>query len=101
MANKHPSKIDRNKAISWLNEKWDGEKLCPVCKKNHWHIPDQLVETRPFYGGNLFVGGAIYPSLAITCLNCGNTVFFNAMVAQLLDKADPSPPEVKENNDNG
>ncbi len=83
-------KIDREKAIKWLNEKWKGDKLCPVCKTNSWDLPEILGEVRQFQGGGLVVGGPVFPVFPLTCKTCGHTLFFNALVMGIIQ------PEAKE-----
>lgn len=79
-----PNKFDLDKAISWLNEKWQGPKICPICKSNSWNIGDRPVELREFHGEGISFGGPIYPLLSVTCKVCGNTILFNAIVSELI-----------------
>ena len=78
-------KLDRGKALAWLNEQWKGNKLCPICSENSWSISEDLVEVRPYKGGALVVGGSLFPFLVVTCRNCGHTLFFNAVIAGLVE----------------
>ena len=82
--------LDREKAIEWLEKHWKGTKACPICASNTWAIGEKPVEVRDFRGGGLFVGGPVYPLLIVTCQTCGNTLFFNALVARLLKTAEAS-----------
>lgn len=72
--------------MAWLNDRWQGQKTCPVCSNNKWQLGG-LVELRPYTGGGLVIGGGVFPTLQVICENCGNTLLFNALVAGLL------PPE--------
>lgn len=91
-----PKKIDRQKAANWLNSKWTGQKVCPICKNNNWHIPEELSEARAFFGGGFVVGGPIAPLLCVTCSNCGHVLNFNALVMGLVgDDKDKKPDQDK------
>jgi len=87
--------IENKKSLAWLNDKWQGLKICPVCKNNNWNVSERPVELREFHGGGLTIGGPIYPLLAVTCQVCGNTILFNAIVAGLVSPEKPNPPETK------
>ena len=60
--------------------------MCPVCMNNQWSASDELLEMRPYRGGNLVTGGSIYPFIVVTCSRCGHTLFFNAVLAGLLEE---------------
>ena len=81
-------KLDKEKAIAWLNERWQGNKLCPICTNNSWSVSDDLVEIRPYKGGTLVVGGPLYPLMIVTCNTRGHTLLFNAIVAGLVHGAE-------------
>ena len=83
--------LDKDKAAAWLNQRWVGAKTCPICSKNNWSISDEPLELRPYHGGGLVLGGAVYPVFSITCGSCGHTMFFNALVAGLLSTKADSP----------
>jgi len=34
-----------------------------------------------FNAGSVIIGGPVIPVVAVTCLNCGNTVLVNALIA--------------------
>ena len=81
-------KIDTNKMIYFLQNKW-GDSICPYCHGNNWDVPDKAFELREFNKGDLKIGGpegAILPVVPITCTNCGNTVFINALLAGLVEE---------------
>lgn len=80
----------KNKALHWLNKKWQGDKECPVCRHNQWTIGD-AVELRPYQGGSVVIGGAVVPLIPVVCTNCGNTLLISAVVADALpDVAAPT-----------
>lgn len=69
--------------IDFLNDKWKSN-TCPYCGKQEWNVTESVFELREFNEGNLNVGGPITPVIPITCQNCGNTVFINALTSGLL-----------------
>jgi hypothetical protein len=70
--------------LEWLNSKWYGMKKCPVCDNNSWNISDRVFEMREFYGGSMVLGGILQPVIPVTCANCGNTLYFNAIQAKIV-----------------
>ena len=78
------SEIDKDKILDWLDQHWKGTRDCPICSNNRWSVSDELVELRPYRGGALVTGGAIYPFIVVTCSTCGHTLLFNGVVAGLL-----------------
>ena len=52
---------------------------CPVCAQTQWIVAESIYELREFEGGNLTVGGPIYPVIAILCNICSNTILLNAL----------------------
>ena len=53
---------------------------CSLCNSSKWEVSDTIFELREFNGGDLVQGGdSIYPVIPITCSNCGNTLFLNAV----------------------
>jgi hypothetical protein len=72
------------KTVAWLETKWsrsDGEAApCPYCGTRQWSVG---LPTLPVtYSGPPFAGFA--PVVPVMCLNCGNTVFINAILSGLL-----------------
>ena len=76
-------KLDKKKFIEHLNKKW-GKRSCPMCGANSWNISEKTYELREFKEGPLVVGGSIVPIILVTCTNCGNSVFVNAIVANIV-----------------
>ena len=97
------NKIEQEKVIDWLNQKWIGEKKCPICNFNNWAISEQILELREYSGGGLKIGGPVYPLFSLTCQNCGHTLLFNSLVSKVLiqeenienQKKDNTPPNDK------
>lgn len=79
-------KADGNQIIQFLNERWKGA-VCPLCGTGNWQVVDKYFELREFNDGNLVLGGpnsSIIPVIPVSCNNCGNTVFINALTTGLL-----------------
>ena len=91
-------KIDREKFVAHLNNKWKEGIKCPVCKENDWAVHDTLSELREFNQGTFVVGGPIIPLASITCNNCGYTMNFNAIKAGLIEDEKSA---VEEDHDGG
>jgi len=79
-------KIDSEKLLSHLKSKWQG-RSCQMCGTGNWNVSDSIFELREYNQGNLVIGGGpIIPVVPITCDNCGNTVFINAIKAGLIEQ---------------
>ena len=78
------SKEQSDKFLEWLNSKWVGLKRCSVCGDNSWNISDRVFEMREFHGGAMVLGGILQPVIPVTCGNCGNTLYFNAIHAGIV-----------------
>ena len=44
-------------------------RIVPV----QWEVSDRIYELREFNGGDLIIGGSLYPIIAMTCKSCGAT----------------------------
>ena len=79
-------KVNRNKLINVINEKWR-TKNCILCGANNWTIDDKVVA--PLSVGknaSIELGGKIIPLVAVTCNECGNTIFLNPLVINAIDE---------------
>jgi hypothetical protein len=76
---------ERKKINDFLEKNWASPQNCSVCHKNSWNISPEVFELRSFHGGSMVIGGksGIVPFIFITCDNCGNTIFINALIAGL------------------
>lgn len=76
---------ERKKINDFLEIKWKSPHNCSICHKNSWNISKEVFELRPFYGGGLKMlsPSVVAPVIIITCANCGNTIFINALIAGL------------------
>lgn len=80
----------RKKAEEKLSKLLPGMR-CSVCQGQGtgWLINNKLFELREFNGGNLALGQtSVFPVLLVVCKGCGNTLMFNALELQLLEKDD-------------
>lgn len=69
-----------------LNEKWSS-KVCPMCGGNNWTYDDNIYTPLTLgINKSINLGGRILPLVAVTCSNCGNTIFVNSLVANAYDK---------------
>lgn len=76
--------LDAEKIIKHLNSKWNN-KNCILCGGNQWSVSDKMHELREYQDGNLVVGGGnIIPVVPIVCINCGNTIFINPLIANAV-----------------
>lgn len=82
--------------IEKLNLIWKN-KICDVCSEKSWNINDTIFELREFQGGGMVIGGnsSIQPLISMTCNNCGNTKFLNAIKLGITNPQEPQK-EVKE-----
>ena len=88
IAKRDSVKLDFDKASEWLNTHWQGDWTCPICGQNDWLLHDEAVEVRAFGKGRLAAKGSIFPLLTVICSTCGHTLFFNALVAGLVELPD-------------
>jgi hypothetical protein len=73
-----------NKVIEFFNKKWGEYKVCPVCKQTDWIIFERLYEVREYHEEGMVLAGGIIPFIVVSCTTCGNTRFFNAIVAGVV-----------------
>lgn len=73
----------KKKFVDYLNGKWTGSQLCPICKVDEWFIPDLIHEMPEAKHKGKF---QFSPLIQIICLNCGHTLLFNAIVAGIYIK---------------
>jgi RNase P subunit RPR2 len=75
-------KVDQKQAIEAIGRKWTARRACPICEVVDWGVGDDLLriwnsQHRP-----------VYPCIAVTCQNCGHTIFFNAAALNLLPEGE-------------
>jgi hypothetical protein len=86
------SKIDGEKLLQHLKTKWGG-RSCPMCGVGPWSVQDAAYEVRAFGQGGLLVGGAVIPVVPVVCMNCGNTVLVNAILAGVVKQKPEEGPK--------
>lgn len=79
-------KIDEAKLVQHLQSKWT--KPCPMCGVDDWAIDNKTFYLSEFHRHSVVIGGAQLVVTPITCANCGNTIFLNAVSTALIDDMD-------------
>jgi hypothetical protein len=64
---------------AWLEAKWAEDPVCPYCGTDKWGI-----DPNPFTVARWDVEGRGVPMYFVSCLNCGQGVFFPAQKLDLL-----------------
>jgi hypothetical protein len=72
--------------IEFLNQKWKSGQLCGICGSSRWHINPKPLQLTEFNHGSFVVGGPVIPVVAITCMHCGNTHLFNALITGAVQR---------------
>ena len=70
-------------AQAWIQAHWHGGKACPLCAANHWSISPELLA--------IPMARQSVPLAAMTCLDCGYMMLFNAVVAGFVPAKDGTP----------
>jgi len=89
--------VDNAAANAWFNEHWPQPRKCGVCTQMNWAMSPSFahVPLASIGGGAATATWATIgtqPSVrtfwcvVVTCLTCGNTIFFNALVMGQLPK---------------
>lgn len=63
-------------------------KRC-ICGSINWVISDRIFELKEFKKGKeVIVGGksVVFPIIPVTCQNCGQVIYFNALQLGLIPK---------------
>jgi predicted nucleic-acid-binding Zn-ribbon protein len=82
------NQAEKQRTLDWINQKWVGDKQCPICRAQSWAV-EGVVELRPYHGGALVMGGSgTYPLAQVICANCGYTHFFNAVLSGVVVASD-------------
>ena len=79
---------EREKAVAWLNEKTKNYE-CPVCGTNNWAIGQHIIQEDIYRGGNVIVGGSVYPTVFVVCTNCAYVRHFMAIQMGVIDPKRP------------
>ena len=77
--------VDPRGLVRWIEKHWKGEGRCPVCAENdRWQPGDHVVELRRYRPGAATPGAPVQPLVSVTCMNCGHTLIFSAVVLGLV-----------------
>ena len=76
-------RVDKKRLDAYL-ERIHGT-TCPLCGNIHWEIADTIFQAIEFDHKGILINGSSFPMVPLTCINCGNTYFINALVSKLID----------------
>jgi hypothetical protein len=79
--------VDNELANNWFAEHWPEPRICPICKQNNWALTPQFVHMSLGPMGPA-LRTRTYPCVSVVCRVCGHTVFFNAVIMNLLAKGE-------------
>lgn len=79
--------------IEFLSSKWFGQKVCVICGLNNWNVHAKPLQLTEFNRGALLLGGPVIPVVAVTCMNCGNTHLFNAILLGAVQREPVEAPK--------
>jgi predicted nucleic-acid-binding Zn-ribbon protein len=85
-AQKHAAEtnlVDVELANIWFAKHWPEPRKCPICSQNNWGMSQVFAHTALSPLGR-HTPVLTTPSVTVTCRNCGNTLFFNAIIMGLL-----------------
>ena len=79
---------EKEAVAQWYKQNAPNDAICPVCQTKNWSVYDNFV-TPLVVGGKrdnvvLFGPSVIYPHFMLSCKQCGNTLFINALKAGVL-----------------
>jgi hypothetical protein len=67
-----------------------GDAKCPICQTSTWFINPHLVQPVTLGAGfGLQLGGIGYPQITMNCIQCGYTMFLNAVMVGIIPSALP------------
>ena|ERR1700683_474599 len=75
--------VDFVAANAWLLAHWPAPRSCPVCGVEKWGFAPSFLQI-PTADLGFDAPPRPYPAVALVCGNCGNTLFFNAVMMGLL-----------------
>ena len=86
--------------LDWIQKHWKKSPNCTICDANYWKVSDQITELRPFNRDVFVIGPArVVPVIYLVCKVCGYTIFFNAVIAGLVEGTGPDEPGGKTGSD--
>lgn len=83
---------------SVITDKLGEHCKCSLCNKEDWGINPKLFEVRPYEKGSLNLPSTIVPFVLVSCLNCGNTHYLNAIVLKIVDSSGEIAIKYKQKN---
>lgn len=75
----------KSKFVNFIKDKVGQSALCRECGEPKVAISDDIVAPPAFHGGGFVFGGPSYPQVMLVCTHCGNTRYFNAVIAGLVE----------------
>lgn len=76
------------KILDTLNGYIPNGLTCPVCGQKHWGLSNLLVEVKEYEKEENLIGNKfVTPLISLTCNNCSNTLFFNAIKMGIVEKS--------------
>jgi hypothetical protein len=91
---------EKGAVAQWYKENAPNDAVCPVCQTKNWSVFDNFV-TPIVVGGRernevrIFGPSVMYPHFMLSCKQCGNTLFINALKAGII-----KPPTTEPSSDN-
>lgn len=74
-----------------MESKWASDRrLCPVCESRRWAVGD-LVQLNQLVRPGYPVTAEVFPMFPYTCLVCGYTMLFNALLAGIVERPNNDP----------
>jgi hypothetical protein len=87
------TKEERDRIARWYAEKAPQGATCSICGTKNWAALDHFVTPLAVTGperGAVVIGGILYPHFMLSCTNCGNVQFINALRAGVIPpKSEP------------
>lgn len=70
---------NRENVMARIRQLWSEDKGCKICGEEKWNLSDAFFSLSQF-GTNEDGSSQNVPLVILTCANCGNTIFFNAIM---------------------
>ena len=90
--------IDEKKVTDFLKKKINAPN-CPLCGSKDWNIMTRVFQAIEYNGGSSEKGNQAIPIMPLTCMNCGNTYFINALVAKFIEPTGQEKADVIEDKE--
>lgn len=85
------SKEETDTLLEHINDKWEVPN-CRYCGENEWSASGKIF-LRLSKEGELDLTGESQPTAPLVCMNCGNTVLINLVVAGVFDGSEAPDDE--------